>query len=259
MMRTVVAVVLVGLLLAACATSPLGRSQLALVSGQQLNAMGMQAFQAKKQATPVENNPAVNHYVTCVAQALLGAQIANWEVVVFNDPTPNAFALPGGKIGVHNGLLRVAQNQHQLAAVIGHEIAHVRANHANERVSQELAAQQGMNMLSAISSGSQASQALLGLVGLGAKYGVLMPYNRLQESEADLVGLDFMAQAGFDPAQSIELWHNMAKASAGQPVEFLSTHPSHGTRIQDLQNRLPKAAALQQQALAAGRQPHCSL
>lgn len=173
-------------------------------------------------------------------------------------PPPNAFALPGEKIGVHKGLLRVAQNQHQLATVIGHEIAHVRANHANERVSQEFAMQQSINLLAAVGDpNSQAGRTLFGILGLGAKYGVLMPYNRLQESEADLVGLDIMAQAGFDPAQSIDLWLNMDNAGAVQPVEFLSTHPSHGTRIQSLQQRLPTATAMREQALAAGRRPNC--
>ncbi|BBL71904.1 M48 family metallopeptidase [Methylogaea oryzae] len=252
------AIALTALLVTACATSPLGRNQLMLLSGQQLNAMGIQAFEQKKSSTPVDRSAAVNHYVECVARQLLGAQAGQWEIRVFDDPTPNAFALPGGKIGVHKGLLKVAQNQHQLATVLGHEIAHVQANHANERASQEFAMQQGINLLAAAGDpSSQAGRTVLGVLGLGAKYGVLMPYNRLQESEADLVGLDTMAQAGFDPAQSINLWINMDKAGGAQPVEFLSTHPSHGTRIQALQQRLPQATALQQQALAAGRRPNC--
>lgn len=261
-MRLFFAILVSSLILAACATSPLGRSQLAFMPSQQLSAMGLQAFEQKKQSTPVDHDATTNRYIKCVAHQLLQQEAGNWEVLVFDDPTPNAFALPGGKIGVHKGLLKVAKNQHQLATVLAHEIAHVRADHANERISQTFAMEQGLNLLSAASNPtSPTGRTLLGLLGLGAKYGVLMPYNRLQESEADLVGLDYMAQAGFDPSQSVELWVNMENASAAQPVEFLSTHPSHGTRIQALQNRLASATiSLQKQALAGGKsQPNCAI
>jgi predicted Zn-dependent protease len=245
-------------LFAACATSPMGRTQLAFMPSDQVAAMGAQAFQQKRRASPVETDEGINRYVQCVARSLLGSDVRGWEVAVFRDASPNAFALPGGKIGVQTGILKAARNQHQLAAVLAHEIAHVRANHANERISQQFATQKGLDLVGAVSNPTTATgQTLLGLLGLGAKYGVLLPYNRVQESEADLVGLEGMAQAGFDPEQAVQLWLNMERLGGGQPVEFLSTHPSHATRIQDLQNRMPRALALRQQAQASGRNPQC--
>ncbi|MGD8875104.1 MAG: M48 family metallopeptidase, partial [Gammaproteobacteria bacterium] len=182
----------------------------------------------------------------------------NWEVVVFNDSDANAFALPGGKIGVYTGLLKVAENQDQLATVIGHEVAHVLARHSNERVSQKFAVEQGLSLISAIANPqSGTGQTLMGLLGVGAQYGVLMPYSRIQESEADILGLDLMARAGFDPRESTRLWINMGRAGGGQPPEFLSTHPSHSTRISDLNAHMPVALQLQSRARQQGKRPVC--
>jgi predicted Zn-dependent protease len=246
------------LFLNACATSPLGRKQFAFLSDGEVAAMGDQAFLSLKSSTPLGQDRTANAYVECVAQAVILEVGGQWEVAVFQDETPNAFALPGGKIGVHTGILRVAENQHQLAAVLAHEVAHVLARHTNERMSQELAVKQGLNVIQALSNPtSPTGQAMMGLLGVGAKYGVLLPYSRVQESEADLVGLDIMAKAGFDPAESLNLWRNMERAGGGQPVEFMSTHPSHATRIQDLQQRIPYAAQLSMQARANGRNPRC--
>jgi predicted Zn-dependent protease len=254
----VILAVVAALLFSACATSPMGRTQLAFMPADQMTALGAQAFQQKRRSSQVETDPAINRYVQCVARSLLGPDARGWEIAVFRDDSPNAFALPGGKIGVQTGLFQAARNPHQLAAVLAHEIAHVRANHSNERISQQFAMQQGLDLVGAVSNpNTQTGKTLLGLLGIGAQYGVLMPYNRLQESEADLVGLDWMAQAGFDPEQAVQLWLNMDRLGKGQPPEFLSTHPSHGTRIQDLQSRMPRALALRQQALAAGRNPQC--
>ena len=166
----------------------------------------------------------------------------SWEVVVFDSDQVNAFALPGGKIGVYTGLLKVAVTQDQLATVIGHEIAHVLADHSNERLSQSQIANAGLQLTNIALGSSEYAQyrgATMAALGLGVQYGVLMPYGRTQESEADIVGLELMAKSGFDPNQSVDLWKNMAKASGGaQPPELLSTHPSHGTRIQDLSAKI---------------------
>lgn len=246
------------LLAGGCATSPMGRTQLAFMPADQMTALGAQAFQQKRRTSQVETDPAVNRYVQCVARSLLGNEARGWEILVFRDDSPNAFALPGGKIGVQTGIFQAARNQHQLAAVLAHEIAHVRANHSNERISQQFAMQQGLDLVGAVSNpGTETGRTLLGLLGLGAQYGVLMPYNRIQESEADLVGLDWTARAGFDPEQAVQLWQNMARLGARQPPEFLSTHPSHATRIQDLQGRMTQALALRRQAQASGRNPQC--
>jgi predicted Zn-dependent protease len=244
--------------LAGCATSPTGRTQLMLLPESELNQMGRQAFTNIKEETPVESATTTNNYVQCVAQAITREVGGTWEVVVFKDDSANAFALPGGKIGVNTGLLKVAENQDQLATVLGHEVAHVLAHHANERVSQTFAVEQGLGLISAIASPqSGTGQTLMGLLGVGAQYGILMPYSRVQESEADIHGLDLMARAGFDPRASIQLWKNMSRAGGGQPPEFLSTHPSHSTRISDLAARLPTALALRNQAQQRGRRPSC--
>ncbi len=246
-------------LVVACETSPLGRSQLILVSDAQLDEMSVSAYQQMKKETPVSTDRRVNAYVSCVALAVtsaLGAGAADrWEVTVFHDDQANAFALPGGRLGVYDGLLKVADNQHQLATVIGHEVAHVQARHPAERISETLATETGLQLLQ-IASGapSPAKDQLFGLLGLGAQVGILLPFGRAQESEADLVGLDLMARAGFDPRESVVLWNNMAKAGGSQPPELLSTHPSGGRRIQDLQARMPIALDI---AKSAQRRPNC--
>ena len=246
------------MLLTGCATSPTGRSQLVLMPEGEINQMGLQAFTTIKKETSIDRSTTTNRYVQCVAQAITREVGGNWEVVVFNDSDANAFALPGGKIGVYTGLLKVAENQDQLATVIGHEVAHVLARHSNERVSQKFAVEQGLSLVNAIASPqSGTGQTLMGLLGVGAQYGVLMPYSRIQESEADILGLDLMARAGFDPRESTRLWINMGRAGGGQPPEFLSTHPSHSTRISDLNAHMPVALQLQSRARQQGKRPVC--
>lgn len=245
-------------LLAGCSTSPTGRSQLVLMPDTQMDQMGLQAFTNIKQKTPVSNNRRTSNYVDCVTSAITQQVGGRWEVVVFEDDSANAFALPGNKIGVHTGLLKVAANQDQLATVIGHEIAHVIARHSNERVSQQFAVEQGLGLVNAVASPTSATgKTLMGMMGVGAQFGILMPFNRVQESEADIYGLDLMAKAGFDPRESVNLWINMGKANKGQPPEFLSTHPSHSTRISDLKARMNSAMQLYQNARNSGRRPAC--
>jgi predicted Zn-dependent protease len=155
-------------------------------------------------------------------------------------------------------LLLVAENQHQLATVLGHEVAHVLSNHSNERVSQKFAVDQGLGLITAIASPQSATgQTLMGLLGVGAEYGILLPYSRIHESEADILGLDLIAKAGFDPRESVNLWVNMGRAGRGQPPEFLSTHPSHSTRISELKAHMPVALNLQKRAVQQGRRPEC--
>jgi len=245
--------------LVGCATSPLGHQQLRLFSDEQLAQMGSAAFQEVKSQTPPVRDARVNRYVTCVANAVTRGAGGNWDVQVFNQEDPNAFALPGRKIGVHAGMLKAAQNQHQLAAVIGHEVAHVLAEHPNARMSSAVAAQAGLAAVDVITGApSPQKSQMLALLGLGTQVGVLLPYGRAQETEADLLGLDLMARAGFDPRESVKLWQNMARLGGGRPPEFLATHPSGQTRIQDLSDRMPHALALYEQARAQGRQPECA-
>ena len=250
---------IVSCLLTACATSPTGRSQFIFMPDTQVDQMGLQAFDTLKRDKKISYNAQYNQATTCIANAITQVVGGNWEVVVFEDSSPNAFALPGNKIGVYTGMLQLVDNQEQLAAVIGHEIGHVQAKHSNERASQEMAMSQGLNILQAMTMPTSAlGQLGFGLLGVGAEYGVLKPYGRTQESEADMIGVDLMAKAGFDPRNSIGLWQRMEQATQGkQPVEFMSTHPSHATRIQDLEQHMPQAMALYQQAQSSGKQPHC--
>jgi predicted Zn-dependent protease len=256
-------VVLVILSVAACATSPTGRRQLMLMSAHDMDRMGLAAYRQISEQTPVSRDRRLNRYVGCVAGAVIaaldGADAAErWEVSVFRDSTPNAFALPGGKIGVNTGLLLVAKNQSQLASVLGHEVAHVLAGHANERISAQYATRSALVIASAVADTSNPMhRQAIGLLGAGAQVGILLPYGRAHESEADIMGLDLMARAGFDPRQSVQLWRNMAEAGRGQPPEFLSTHPSHGSRISQLEDRIPGAMKLYQEAAASGRRPDC--
>lgn len=245
--------------LAACATTPTGRSQLVFMPDSELDAMGLQAFSSMKNEKEISQNARESQFVSCVANAITHEVGGNWEVVVFEDSTLNAFALPGSKIGVHTGLVDLVDNQDQLASVIGHEVGHVLARHSNERMSQKLGAQMGISLIAAVAAPqTPMGQTALGLLGLGTQYGLIMPFSRLHESEADTIGIELMAKAGFNPAESITLWQKMARASQGeQPAEFLSTHPSHATRIDDLRKHLPEATKLMQQAHAAGKKPNC--
>lgn len=248
------------LLLVSCSSSPTGRNQLILVGDSQMSQLGAASFAQMKEKTPPVKDPAATAYVSCVSNALLkvaGENPAGWEIQVFNDKTPNAFALPGRKIGVHTGMFAVAQTPSQLAAVIGHEIGHVQAKHGAERVSLNLGAQVVQQAAAIGLQNNQNGPAIMAALGVGTQLGVLLPYSRTHESEADFIGLVLMARAGFDPRESVQLWLNMAKAGGGNPPEFLSTHPSGKTRIEKLNSKMPEAALIYQQALAKGVNPQC--
>lgn len=252
--------------LSSCATSPEGRHQFKLIPEDQINAMGVKSFEQIKQQTPLSKNQNINQYVLCIANKIIPQVQQNpnpqqWEVQVFDDDQANAFALPGYKIGVYTGLLKYAKNQDQLAAVIGHEIAHVIANHGNERVSSQIATQAGLDLASAVLGGTQNTNnaMILAGLGLGAQYGITLPFSRSHETEADLIGLDLMAKAGFNPEESVSLWKNMSQAGGESPAEFMSTHPSNDTRIKQLKQRIPKANIAYQQAISLGQRATCNL
>jgi predicted Zn-dependent protease len=236
------------LVLAACAKVPFtNRSQLILVSPDEEMKLGAQAFKQVLSKGKVVKAETVTRPVLGVGQRL--ARAANrpefkWEFAVLDDPKQvNAFALPGGKVAVYTGILPVAQTTNGLAVVLGHEIAHVLARHGAERMSQGLVTQAGGSLLSAFLGGGASAQTIMVAYGLGTQLGVLLPYSRTQESEADHIGLLLMARAGYDPREALTFWKRMEKASGagGQPPEFLSTHPSHGTREQQIEAWLPEA------------------
>lgn len=233
--------------LSACSyNESLGRNQLLLVNNSSLVGAAAQAWSQTLSRSRLSTDPAANARVRAVGSRIvqaagLGGQ--PWEYAVFENNSPNAFALPGGKIGVNTGLLRLVANDDQLAAIIGHEVGHSLANHAAERMSQQAATQIGLGVASsALGSalgGAERARQLASLGSVGAQVGVLLPFSRQHELEADRLGVDIMHRAGYDPRQAVLLWQTMAaqRTSASTP-SFLSTHPSDSSRIAALQQYL---------------------
>ncbi|GAB2511843.1 M48 family metallopeptidase [Lysobacter humi (ex Lee et al. 2017)] len=254
-------------LVAACATttSPTGRTQrVGAVSQEQLNQLGAEAFAQAKATKPQSSNAQQTNYVRCVVNAVVRElppnQQGGWEVALFADNSPNAFALPGGKVGVNTGIFSVAKNQDQLAAVIAHEIGHVISRHHDERITRQAGAQTGLGILGALigSRYGQGAANTVGQLGGAAAQGlILLPNNRTQEGEADVVGQQLMARAGFDPRAAVNLWENMIAASSSRAPEFLSTHPDPRSRLAELNARAGSLASTYQQAQASGRRPNC--
>ncbi|MDV0438335.1 M48 family metallopeptidase [Xanthomonas sacchari] len=267
-MKQVVLGASLAMLLAACATttSPTGRTQVVGgISQQQLDQMGAQAFAEAKAKEQLDTDPKRNAYVRCVVNALV-AQLPDqwrgngWETALFNDKEPNAFALPGGKVGVNSGIFSVAKNQDQLAAVLGHEIGHVISRHHEERITRQLGAQAGLSVIGALAGaryGQGAADTVGQVGGMTAQTLFLLPGSRQQEAEADVVGQRLMAQAGFDPAQAVELWKNMMAAGGDRPPQWLSTHPDPSARIGELQRDVAALEPVYAQARSAGRTPKC--
>lgn len=252
-------------MLVGCATSPTGRSQLMMVSDSQMNQMGITAFNDLRKQGKFVDAPRERAYATCVAYALVAVlpppwNAHAWEVQIVDDPTANAFALPGGRIGVNKGMFTVASNQDQLAVVLGHELSHVVARHGAERVSDNYAVQGAVlaGTLYAGTRGTNAGYAAAAL-GLGAEVGILLPFSRVQESEADTLGQRYMAQAGFDPRAAVTLWQKMAAKGGAKPPAFLSTHPSPGNRAQKLGAEAQQLMPAYQQARASGHAPNCHM
>lgn len=237
-------------LLITCYKAPVtGRSQLILISEDEANQMGATAFQEVLSKEKVSNNAVYNEAVTRVAGRITGVSDTpryNWDYKVFkDDKTINAFALPGGKIGVYSGIIPVAMNDTGLATVLGHEVAHVAARHGAERVSTGILAQLGAVALGVGLSNRDpiVVDAIMQAYGIGVTVGGILPFSRAQESEADRIGLIYMAKAGYDPNEAINFWNRMEQATRGgpKPPEFLATHPGYGTRVNNLKKWLPEA------------------
>jgi metalloendopeptidase OMA1, mitochondrial len=238
--------------LASCATAPeTGRQQFIMIDPAQEAQMGFQAFSQLKQKKPFITTGKDAETVRRVGQRI--ARVApvphaKWEFVLFKDDSPNAFALPGGKVGINSGILKIAKNEAGLATIMGHEVAHVVARHGAERASQTM----GLQVLGVIADAALAQKApgarqgVMQAYGLGAQVGVLLPYSRIHELEADELGMLYMARAGYDPAEAIAFWQRFAdynRQRGGKPPEFLSTHPLDERRVAQLRAMLPRAQA----------------
>ena len=230
------------------------------VTASQLQQASVVEFEKMRQKLNVSDNSADRAYVQCIADAII-AQLDepyasyNWELELFDEEEANAFAMPGGQIGVFTGLFEVARNQDQLAAVIGHEIAHVTLGHSLSRANSQTAANLGIMV------GSMASELVrenVGLIMLGTQLGLMLPFSRAQETEADVDGLELVARAGFRPGASVDLWRNMAAANPNRPPAFLSSHPSSSARINALGRQTSVVMPEYRQALASGLRPSCS-
>lgn len=234
-----------------CETVPeTGRSQLILVGSGDAMRLGITEFEKLKKATPVSKDSEKTQLVTRVGGRI--AQVADlpdpkWEFVLFDKPdTVNAFALPGGKVGIYSGILPITKTEAGLATVMAHEVAHVAARHGSERISQGLLLQLGgVALAQAASSKPETTQQIIhAAYGIGGTVGVMLPHSRNQELEADEIGLLYMARAGYDPKEAVEFWKRFGAYNAQQgrkQVAFLSTHPLDEKRVSHLESLLPKA------------------
>ena len=254
-----VIIILLSVLFVQCSTVPItGRKQLNLIPASQMQSLSYQQygdFIKSNKISKDQNATAMVHKVGVKIQKAVEQYLAqnnmsssldgyNWEFNLVEDPQVNAWCMPGGKVVVYTGILPITQDETGLAVVLGHEIAHAIAQHGDERMSQGLITQLGgMALQKAIETKPAVTQQIfMSAFGLGAQVGVLLPFSRLQESEADHLGLIFMAMAGYNPNLAVSFWQRMSSMNTGQkPPEFLSDHPADATRIQDIQKELPEA------------------
>jgi predicted Zn-dependent protease len=238
-----------------CSTAPVThRSQLALISSSDEQQLGLTEFEKMKQSVPISSDAAANAMVQKVGKAIAaiaGSDMpdAKWEFVVFKSDEANAFCLPGGKVGVYSGILPITRDEGGLATVLGHEVAHAAAHHGRERLSQQMVTQLGAEALGAsFNTSSPAVQALVSQAyGTGSQLLVELPFSRQQESEADHIGLVYMARAGYQPEAAVDFWKRFAEWSkqhgGSDTPTFLRTHPLDEVRIKQIQGWLPEAKA----------------
>jgi predicted Zn-dependent protease len=217
-----------------------------LVSDAAIEELGTETWNRLKASKPGSRDVRAQRLVETVATRLLsagGEDPTRWEARVFADPTVNAFALPGRKIGIFEGMLGVAGGESGLGAVIGHEIGHLKAAHPAERITAEMARQWGLQLISFLLEISDVAFAreIAGLLGVGAEFGLVRPYGRSQEREADRLGVFLMARAGYDPSDAVALWQRMARLEGARTPAFLSTHPSPAARARDIEALIPDA------------------
>ena len=216
-----------------------------LVSDETVEAMGLEAWEEIRATTPPSGDAEAQTALDRVSARLLtaaGEEPRNWEILVLASPEANAFALPGNKIGVFEGMFDVVDSPDQLAAIVGHEIGHLDAEHGQERITAQLSADWGLSALTLLLQLADVEYAaeIAAALGLGVEYGLVLPYSRGQELEADRLGLSLMAEAGFDPEGAVELWRRMEAAGGPRPPAFLATHPAPEDRIEEIRKMLPE-------------------
>ena len=234
--------------LAGCSSTQVADSLggIAMISPAEERAMGEAAWEDIKSEMTLSTDRDATRRLEDVGWRIVNAggnRDENWEFALFDDPAINAFALPGGKVGFYTGILELMENDAQLAAVMGHEVGHVNARHGARRVSAQRASAIGLQALQvALQIGDVARAGeIAGVLGAGVVYGVIMPYSRAHELEADELGVRYMAQAGYDPQESVRFWQSMqAQSQGGRPPEFLSTHPAEDRRIRELRRIIPE-------------------
>ena len=257
--RQLAGLVLLNIFLAGCATVPItGRKQLSLLPQSQVIELSFSSYRQVLQESKLSQDEAKVVLVRRVGRRIAQAsdqflrdnhlekdlQYYQWEFnLIQDDSTVNAFCMPGGKVAVYTGILPVTQDEAGLAVVLGHEVAHALANHGNERLSQGLVAQLGGVALDVALQNKPAEtrQLAMAAYGVGAEVGVLLPYSRTHESEADHIGLILMARAGYDPRAAVPFWERMARMGGGRAPEFLSTHPAPERRIKEIEKEIPEA------------------
>lgn len=243
---TLISIMLMVITVACVTNRETKRKQFIVVSDAQMNAMGATSYAEMRQKEKIASNRAWTEAVVDIGKRIARASGRDyqWEFTLFDAQDINAWCLPGGKVGVYTGIMPVAATNAGLAAVMGHEIAHAVLRHGAERVSQSLVVSGVMLTLDQALRDDQRKPFILAALGLGAQMGVVLPFSRKQEAEADTVGLEYMAKAGFDPAEAVTLWQRMAQASGPRLPEFLSTHPDSLNRSRALAGQLAKVRPL---------------
>lgn len=255
----VLLIVALAAFLAACG-SKTRRERAVTVAAPTMDAqkVAAKAFDQVKAKTALDENSRTNAYIICVAEELIRDMHGDWEIAIFRQATPFLYVLPGRKIGVNNGILRVARNQHQLAAVMAHGLAHVVARHPDKRLAYALSEQPTMDPMRAVQRpSSPEGRTVMQALGMETERNTVTPFDASQEAEANALGMDLMARAGFNPRESITAWRSLDSNAAARSDGFLALHPSHGNRSAQLEGRLQAALRVQQEALTTRKKPDC--
>lgn len=230
----------------------------AMTHSVDVSRLAARAFDQFKAKTPLDEDRRTNAFIICVAEEVIHDLRGDWEIAIFRQNSPSLFVLPGRKIGVSSGILRVTHNQHQLAALLAHGLAHVIAHHPDKRVAQAIGAHPEVDFLKAAErSWSADGRIVFQTLGMTSDGGAATPFDFAQEAEANVLGLELMARAGFNPRESSTVWRSLENAAGARSNGLLAVHPSYGGRAKDFENHMEAALKLQQQTLVSRKKPEC--